>query len=205
MSIRLLAAAAAVGLALGACAGLRWAGAPAPVGRAAEDDLHPPPNDRPEIEEKAPRAGPRAPSVATVIPEVSAERRKAALFYSDLGYDGVDVSRYPAQIQYDYSVYQRVCSRCHSLARSINAPYVTRGWWEFYVMGMRTRARWQGEALSKKETAAVLDFLEYDSYARKAAKPAEFERVKAELKRRFERALEERMEDLQKKAPRLSR
>lgn len=204
MRMRLLAA-ASVGLVLGACAGLRWAGSPAPVGRTAEDDLHPPPNYLPEIEDKAPRAASRAPSSPLVIPEASAERRKAALFYSDLGYEGVDVSRYPAQIQYDYSVYQRVCSRCHSLARSINAPYVTRGWWEFYMMGMRARARWQGEALSKKDTAAVLDFLEYDSYARKAAKPAEFERVKAELKRRFERALDERMEELQKTAPKLSR
>lgn len=113
----------------------------------------------------------------------------------------MDVTEYPTQQKYNYEIYRRTCSQCHTLARSINAPYVTAAWWEFYVMSMRARTRWHGAPLTKDEVRAVLDFLVYDSNTRKAGRAAEFEQTKFELKRRFERALDERMEDLQKNAP----
>ncbi len=143
-----------------------------------------------------------SPSVA--LPEVSTERRKAALFYSDLGPDTVDVSTYPSDIKRDYTVYAQACARCHTLARSINAPYVNRAWWEFYVASMRVRAKLHGEPLTKQEVRSILDFLEYDSKNRKVARAAEFETNRSELKRRFEAAFEERMDVLQKQPqPRL--
>ncbi|MBI5245655.1 MAG: hypothetical protein HY923_00615 [Elusimicrobia bacterium] len=145
-----------------------------------------------------------APASDVSVPEVTPERRKAALFYSDLGPETVDASSYPAERKRDYEVYARVCSRCHTLARSINAPYVSRGWWEFYVARMRVRAKFHGKPLTKSEVKAVLDFLEYDSNERKVAHAAEFDATKAVLKRRFEAALDERIEGLQKQTqPRL--
>ena len=120
------------------------------------------------------------------------------LFYYDLGPATVDVSAYPAERKRDYAVYARACSRCHTLARSINAPYVGRAWWEFYVASMRARARFHGRPLTKQEVRAAIDFLEYDSNERKVARAAEFEMTKSELKRRFEAALDERMQELQR-------
>lgn len=141
---------------------------------------------------------------AAVVPEASEERRKAALFHSDLGPDTVDVSSYPAARRRDYEVYAQACARCHSLARSINAPYVNRAWWEFYVARMRVRAGFHGERLDAQEIKAVLDFLQHDGRARKLDRPAEFEAEQRELRRRFEAALDERMERLQKQPlPRL--
>ena len=148
-----------------------------------------------------------APAPAAVeVPQASSERRAAALFYSDLGQDAIDVSAYPAERRRGYEVYARACSRCHSLARSINAPDVSRGWWEFYMTSMRVRAKFRGEPLTKPEIRAVLDFLVYDSNERKVAHAAEFETIKVELKRRFEAALDERLENLQKQSqPRILR
>ena len=145
-----------------------------------------------------------SPTSETSVPEAPLERRVAALFYSDLGPDTVDVSRYPAQQQRNYEAYARVCSSCHTLARSINAPWVNRRWWDFYVSQMWVRARIQREKLSDDEINATLDFLEYDSHLRKVEHAAEFERLRLVLKRRFEKALDERVETLQKQPqPRL--
>lgn len=144
-------------------------------------------------------ASPSGAAPASVqVQEAPPERRKAALFYSDLGPESVDVTAYPIERQRDYAIYAQVCSRCHTLARSINAPYVNRAWWEFYVMGMRTRAKFHGEPLTKNQVRATIDFLEHDSNERKVARAAEFEATKSELKRRFEAVLDERIEALQK-------
>lgn len=134
---------------------------------------------------------------AAAVPEAPPERRRAALFYSDLGPDAIDVSGYPAPQRRAYKVYARVCSRCHTLARSINAPYVNRGWWEFYITNMRMRSGRRGEALEPRDAQTVLDFLEYDSNERKVARAAQFDELKLELKRRFEAALDERIRDLE--------
>lgn len=149
-------------------------------------------------------AGP-AQAEGVAPPPAPPERRKAALFYSDLGPEAVDVSSYPAARRRDYEVFLRVCSRCHTPARAISAPYVNRGWWEFYIERMRVRAHYHGEALSREDMRAVLDFLEYDSNERKVARAAEFEELKNELKRRFEAALDERVEELRRRSRPLDR
>lgn len=102
-------------------------------------------------------------------------------------------------------MYARACSRCHTLARSINAPYVNRGWWEFYSAKMSVRSKFQGDPLTKEEVRAAVDFLDYDSNARKVAHAPEFEALKAELKTRFDKILDERVEELQNQTqPRLN-
>jgi hypothetical protein len=136
------------------------------------------------------------PQASIGIPQAPLARRKAALFDSDLGPDTVNVSGYPARQKRNYKAYVRVCSRCHTLARSINAPYVNRGWWEFYITNMRMRSRRRGESLEEGDIDAVLDFLEYDSNERKVARAAEFGEIRFELKRRFADALDERVKDL---------
>lgn len=149
---------------------------------------------------------PAAATERAAIPQAPPERRAAALFYSDLGPDTVDVSTYPPEIKRAYPIYNRICSSCHTLARSINSPYVDRAWWEFYLSSMRMRAHFHGRPLSSEDLHSVLDFLEHDARKRKVERAAEFEEDKAELKRRFETVLDERMEQLQKHpVPRLTR
>lgn len=167
-------------LLLAACAPLRWEGGvpkePSEPGRAA-----------------APVA--RTPEPA--LPAVTELQKQTALYDSDLGPDTVDTSGYPLQQRYNYRVYASACSRCHSLARSINSPLVGRGWWEFYVASMRARSTWSGRPLTSEERDAVLDFLEYDGRERKKAHAKEFEKLRAELRRRFDALMDERMGRLQ--------
>lgn len=147
------------------------------------------------------RLGSREASTAVdseaMVPEAPEQRRNAALFDSDLGPDVVDVSLYPPAQRRNYEVFARVCSQCHTLARSINAPHVSRGWWEFYAGKMRVRAVLRNRKLPPDELDAVLDFLEYDSNERKVARAAEFERLRQVLKRRFRESVDQRLERLQ--------
>lgn len=150
--------------------------------------------------------------LAVVAPEGPAKRRlrpedvpvvdpatREVRYYSDLGPDAVDVSSYPVQQRYNYSVYARTCSRCHTLARSINAPTASREFWELYMLGMRARGRVGGSPpITRQERQAILDFLEFDSGMRKLEDRADFETLTEELKRRYHQHLEEQMDHLQK-------
>ena len=71
------------------------------------------------------------------------------------------------------------------------------------MAGMRARGRLSGRPFSRADVKAVLDFLDYDSRARKVENAAAFEKSAAELKRRFDAYVAQRMSDLQKKLPRL--
>jgi len=133
-----------------------------------------------------------------VVTAPSPARLKAALYPSDLGDETVDVSGYPLRIQADYLVYQRVCSKCHTLARSNDAPHVGRAWWRFYLMGMRARSAWRGAPLPREEARAILDFLDYDSLVRKQDRRQEFEQISSELEHYFDVEMGSRMERLQK-------
>jgi len=125
-------------------------------------------------------------------------RGRQVQYYSDLGPDTIDVSGYPAQQRYNYTVYSQVCSRCHTLARSINAPVASRGFWDLYVLGMRAASRVQtDQPITAEQRKAILDFLEYDSRVRKTERQAEFEARTEALKRRYGPFLKERMHQLQ--------
>ena len=133
-----------------------------------------------------------------VVTAPSPARLKSALYPSDLGYETVDVSGYPLRIQADYRVYERICSKCHTLARANYAPHVSRAWWRFYLIGMRARSTWKGAPLTAEESRAILDFLDYDSQVRKLDRRQEFEQVSAELEHYFDVEMGSRMERLQK-------
>lgn len=185
--------------ALTACATWRWSGSP-------PNAKHPlPPAEEaaiagvPLVVSTSPRVD--APPVTPPTPD---DRFKTAQFYSDLGPDTVDVSAYPTQQRLNYAIYARDCSRCHTLARSNNAPFVARGWWEFYMLGMRIRSNSDGRPLPKDEVKAILDFLDYDSRLRKVERARDFERLTEDLKVRFDESVAERLGGMQrKKQPRL--
>jgi hypothetical protein len=139
-----------------------------------------------------------------VIPPTPAERARTAEYYSDFGPETVDVASYSAQQRYNYGIYARTCARCHTLARSINAPIVGRGWWEFYIASMRVRSRWQGRPLPPEDVKAILDFLDYDGRVRKVDGARDFDQVTDELKRRFDAEISRRIEAMQKASPRVS-
>jgi hypothetical protein len=145
--------------------------------------------------------GTRAARGAPQLPPTPVERLHSAEYYSDLGPDAIDVAAYPPEQRRNYEVFARACSRCHTLARAINAPIVSRGWWEFYVAGMRVRSRLQGEPMSAVDVKAALDFLEYDGRQRKLRRAREFERDSDELKERFDAELARRLGAMQKASP----
>jgi hypothetical protein len=133
----------------------------------------------------------------TPLATPTVQDRPDVLFYSDLGPDQIDVSAYPIQQRQNYAVYARACSRCHSLARSISAPYTSRGWWEFYMTGMRMRGRVAGRPFSRAEIKSVLDYLEYDSRLRKIEHAVAFDKSGEELKISFDAIVDQHMTDLQ--------
>jgi hypothetical protein len=125
-------------------------------------------------------------------------RADAIQYYSDLGPDSIDVSDYPEVQRRNYAVYADVCSRCHGLARSINAPAVGTAYWRFYIFSMRGAGLLSRKpSMTKDDRDAVLSFLEFDAQRRKVARKADFDLQTQALKNRFSRMLEARMEKLQ--------
>lgn len=136
-----------------------------------------------------------------LLSEITPTGRRA-VYYSDLGPDTIDVSSYPARQRYNYAVYAEACARCHTLARSINAPMVGRGFWRMYLLGMRFNAAFRrAPGFPPEDREAILDFLEYDSRARKVEHRPEFEARQEELLRRYFHLLDERLGDLQQGRP----
>ena len=141
----------------------------------------------------------RAPSAPRFDPRDLPEKHLDTLYYSDLGPDSIDVSSYPEQQQKNYAVYARACYQCHTLARSINAPAASPAFWEFYLLSMRTRTKFAlGDAkITKEESKAILDFIEYDSDVRKLGRKEEFNALTERLKASFNLMAEDRIRRLQ--------
>jgi hypothetical protein len=72
--------------------------------------------------------------------------------------DQVDVSGYPADIQAAYQVFSVRCSRCHTLARPLNARIRDPGHWVRYVTRMR---RNPSSGINLKDADIILKFLLY--------------------------------------------
>jgi len=72
--------------------------------------------------------------------------------------DHVDVSRYPDEIQDAYRVFAFRCSRCHTLARPLNARIDDPQHWVRYVRRMR---RQQSSGIDAKSGETILKFLLY--------------------------------------------
>ena len=115
-------------------------------------------------------------------------------YYADLGPATIDVATYPPEQQARYRIFLRVCGDCHTAARAINSPTQSRTYWRFHLARMSLHARTgDGGPLPAAESAAILDFLDYDSRVRKIERRAEFERLTEELQRRFDPILERQL------------
>jgi len=74
--------------------------------------------------------------------------------------DGLDAARLPAEVQPDYVVFARRCSKCHQLARPLNSGIHDDAMWADYVERMR---RQPGSGITRADTVPILRFLHYYS------------------------------------------
>ncbi|MEY4579114.1 MAG: hypothetical protein RL701_3817 [Pseudomonadota bacterium] len=72
--------------------------------------------------------------------------------------DTLDVSRYPQEMQDAYQVFATRCSRCHTLARPLNARIHDPQHWVRYVERMRLNA---SSGINAKNGQTILRFLLY--------------------------------------------
>jgi hypothetical protein len=83
--------------------------------------------------------------------------RAAASENQDEGPDRIDVSDYPPDQQERYELFAVKCSKCHSLARPINAR-LTADEWQGYVKKM---ARRPGSGINDDAAKRIAEFLIY--------------------------------------------
>jgi hypothetical protein len=80
----------------------------------------------------------------------------------DRGPDVIDVSTYPPKYQELYRTFEVRCSKCHSLARPVNARL--RGdEWRLYVKKMSRRA---GSGINEEAGEKIYEFLKFYSTRR---------------------------------------
>jgi cytochrome c5 len=189
---------------LAACATWRWSGYPPRDVRTSEANQRPMPAEGESPPELNLSSSPAVAYPSAILPPTSPAKLKKAAYPADLGSEAVDVSSYPRQIRADYKVYARVCSKCHTLARANYSEHVDRSWWALYITRMRARASWKNAPLSADEVQAILEFIEYDSHARKDGRLTDFKQVNEELTRRFNASMDSRMQRMQKGRPLIS-
>ncbi len=127
-----------------------------------------------------------AASGAAAQQNAAEEARLKAL---DAGPKTIDVSKYPAEQQQAYKLFQAKCTSCHAAARGINTEMVLPADWERYVKRMMVKPN---SGISNEEGRTLYRFMVYDAAARKpdalrkalAALPAgeritAFEKIKA--------------------------
>jgi hypothetical protein len=98
-----------------------------------------------------------AASVFTLL--VSAEPAQDKPDPRDFGPDRVDVSGYPPAQQRLYEVYAAKCSKCHPLARSVNARFNSTDWKRY----MKRMIRRPNSGINEEQAAQIYDFLKYYS------------------------------------------
>lgn len=148
-----------------------------------------------------------AAAPASAAPEAGrfTPKQLEAQFAFDLGADQIDVSGYPKVQRERYAVFASVCSRCHTLARPINAPLASRADWRRFISRMHVRSRIQSDKTFTREQArAIVDFLAYDASIRKVRGKEAFQAETERLNKLFAEVKAERtrlqIENDQKKA-----
>ena len=81
----------------------------------------------------------------------------------DKGADRVDVSSYPPEQQKQYALFSARCSKCHTLARPLNADF-SPGEWKIYVRKMIRRP---DSGINEEEGQNIYEFLKL--YAQRKA------------------------------------
>jgi len=83
------------------------------------------------------------------------EDEEEKTFEADSGPAAIDVSEYPDEMQQLYKLYAKKCSKCHTLARSVNSEY--RGEeWDRYITRM---SRKPDSGISPKTGEKIRSFL----------------------------------------------
>lgn len=77
----------------------------------------------------------------------------------DGGPGTVDVSGYPEAQQKNYQMYSVKCSKCHPLARSINARFTAQDWKRY----MKRMIRRPNSGINEEQAANIYEFLKYYS------------------------------------------
>ena len=85
------------------------------------------------------------------------------IYPADNGPNFIDVSIYPSEMQDNYKRFEQKCSRCHTLARPINSEFTGEAWRKYVYKMMRK----PGSGLTPKTAEPIIQFLIYDSQARK--------------------------------------
>ena len=78
--------------------------------------------------------------------------------------EGLDASAVAPEERADYALYAERCSKCHSLARSLNSGITDDGFWRMYVERMR---RQPGSGITQEDTVPILRFLHWYSQKQK--------------------------------------
>ncbi len=87
----------------------------------------------------------------------SADGDEEKVFEADTGPASIDTSEYPEEMQLLYKTYAKRCSKCHTLARSVNSEY--RGEeWDRYVARM---SRKPNSGISPGTGDKILSFLKF--------------------------------------------
>jgi len=115
----------------------------------------------------------------------SSAARRNTRYYFDLGPSQIDVSAYPKIQQKNYALFAQTCSRCHTLARPINAPIVTEKGWRRYLRRMHAYSKNSPVKLTQPEINSILSFLVYDAKIRKVGQRKQFLAQTAVLKVKF--------------------
>ncbi|MDP2984016.1 MAG: hypothetical protein Q8O92_11895 [Candidatus Latescibacter sp.] len=83
----------------------------------------------------------------------------------DKGPSTIDVSKYPKNMQDIYTnTYVPKCSKCHTIARAINAPYALPDEWMNYIKKMMKKP---GSGLNPAAAKDIYQYCVYDSQVRK--------------------------------------
>ncbi|MBI4355873.1 MAG: hypothetical protein HY597_05470 [Candidatus Omnitrophica bacterium] len=138
-------------------------------------------------------AGASSPPTTSLTEEEQVRQLAKAPFANDLGPEAINVSGYPSEMQAKYEVFKQRCSKCHTLARPINAQFASAKVWERYVKRMMLRP---GSGISGSDGKAIWEFLSYDGQARKTARRAEFEALRRRLLHEFKARYPQRYQEL---------
>ena len=85
------------------------------------------------------------------------EEEEENVFDADFGPSAIDVAGYPEEMQDLYPLYAKRCSKCHTLARSINSEYRGEDW-DRYVARM---SRKPNSGISPRTGEKLLSFLKF--------------------------------------------
>lgn len=77
----------------------------------------------------------------------------------DFGPGAIDVSGYPAPQQREYEIYSVKCSKCHPLARSVNARFNSADWKRY----MKRMIRRPNSGINEEQAAKIYEFLKFYS------------------------------------------